>query len=72
MSTNSTSTRNFWLNTYLHGQKEDNLTTVANYAYTNYGAGGTNELWMAPSDQVYSYMMVRDNATIGTLIIDEP
>lgn len=69
MSSNATSNRNFWLNTYLHGDREANLSNVANYAYSNFGAGGTNEMWMAPADEVYSYLMVRDNASIGPLQI---
>lgn len=69
MSTNAATNRNFWLNTYLHGQKEVNMADVANFAYSNYGLGGANEMWMAPADEVYSYFIVRDNATIGSLQI---
>lgn len=69
MANNASSTRNFWLNTYLHGSRESNLSNVANFAYNNYGTGGTNEMWMAPADEIYSYLMVRDNATIGALTI---
>ncbi|NTU86382.1 MAG: hypothetical protein HGA45_44805, partial [Chloroflexales bacterium] len=52
-----------------HGGQEDNLTLVLNKAYSAYGPGGTNELWMAPSDEIYSYLLVRDNTDLagGTL-----
>ena len=69
IANNANGTRTFWYNTFLHGNREANLSNVVNYAYTNYGPAGTNELWVAPADEVYSYLIVRDNATVGALNI---
>lgn len=69
MSAQASQNRHFWLNTFLHGEKEANLQNVAQHAYTAYGPGGSNEMWMAPADEVYSYMYIRDNASIGTLTV---
>ena len=58
--------RPLWYNSLLHGFKEDNLAPVINYIHDTYGPGGTNEVWVAPADEVFSYVMVR-NATNVTL-----
>jgi hypothetical protein len=65
MSANAGAGRHFWFNTLTHGNHESTLGTVLDYAYTHYGAGGTNELWMAPEDEIYSYTLVRDSTTVG-------
>lgn len=69
MAANATVTRHFWFNTLTHGNHESRLSTVLNAAYTRYGPGGTDELWMAPEDEIYSYLLVRDATRIdgGTL-----
>jgi peptidoglycan/xylan/chitin deacetylase (PgdA/CDA1 family) len=69
MAANATPARHFWFNTLTHGNQEARLTTVLNAAYTRYGPGGTNELWMAPEDEIYSYLLIRDATSIqgGTL-----
>ncbi|NNJ09204.1 polysaccharide deacetylase family protein [Chloroflexales bacterium ZM16-3] len=69
MSANASANRHFWFNTLSHGNQESNLGKVLNNAYATYGPGGTDELWMAPSDEIYSYLVVRDRTTIsgGTL-----
>ncbi len=69
MAANSSSQNKFWLNTFLHGSREANLLNVATFARNTYGVGGTNELWMAPADEIYSYITVRDNATVGTPVL---
>ena len=30
----------------------------------NYGDGGNHTVWVAPSDEIYSYLLVRDHATV--------
>lgn len=65
MNTNAASNRHFWYNTLTHGNQETNLAVVLNYAYSNYGPGGSGVMWMAPSDEIYSYLLVRDNAQIA-------
>ena len=69
MAANAAPTRHFWFNTLTHGNHEARLSSVLNTAYARYGPGGTNELWMAPEDEIYSYLLVRDATSIagGTL-----
>lgn len=53
-----------WHNVIVHSDKEDVINTVASYAYNAYGPGGTNRIWVAPSDEIYSYLLVRDNTIV--------
>lgn len=64
MAANKSATRHFWYNTLTHGSQEQNLLRVLSHAYGAYGPGGTNELWMAPSDEIYSYLVVRDRTVL--------
>lgn len=66
MHTHADSTHHFWFNTLTHGNHEAELGSVADYVSGNYGTGGTNEFWMAPSDEIYNYLMVRDATTINS------
>lgn len=66
-----------WHNTLAHGDMEtgpdshsDRLATVAEYVSTNYGPGGTDQIWVAPSDQIYSYLLVRDNAVVSLVNVE--
>jgi hypothetical protein len=70
MAANKGASRHFWLNTLSHGNQELSLAQVLDHAYTVYGPGGTDELWMAPSDEIYSYLLVRDSTVItsGALV----
>lgn len=67
MAANKGPGRHFWYNTLTHGNNERNLSQVLNHAYSAYGPGGTNELWMAPSDEIYSYLLVRDNTQLSPI-----
>jgi hypothetical protein len=69
MAANAGPERHFWFNSLTHGQEEDRLGPLLDYVYTNYGPDGTDELWMAPSDAIYSYVYLRNHTTIqgGTL-----
>lgn len=53
-----------WYNTLTHGSKETPLNTVAAFAYTTYGPGGNNVLWMAPAEVIYSYLLTRDKSVV--------
>jgi hypothetical protein len=70
MSQNSSASRHFWFNTLTHGNNEAGLIPILDTAYNTYGPDGTDELWMAPSDEVFSYLLVRDNTTISTPTLD--
>lgn len=65
MAANASSTRHFWYNTLSHGNKEGVLQPVADHANNSYGPAGTNEIWVAPSDEIYSYLLVRDNTVLS-------
>ena len=69
MSANAGTGQHFWFNTLTHGSHESTLGPVLNYAYTHYGPGGTNEIWMAPEDEIYSYLLVRDSTTISAGVL---
>ncbi|MEM7127660.1 MAG: polysaccharide deacetylase family protein [Chloroflexota bacterium] len=56
--------QHFWYNTLTHGDAEDLLDQFAGYIYDTYGAPGTNKAWVAPSDEIYSYLLTRERAVI--------
>ncbi len=39
------------------------LNSHLSYLYNTYGPGGDNSVWMAPSDEVYNYLQVREACT---------
>jgi peptidoglycan/xylan/chitin deacetylase (PgdA/CDA1 family) len=53
-----------WYNTASHGNGEERLLAVGNHIYTNYGPGGTDEVWVAPAEEIYSYLLVRELAVV--------
>ncbi|MEM8863676.1 MAG: polysaccharide deacetylase family protein, partial [Chloroflexota bacterium] len=65
MSANSSDYRRFWYNSLAHGSQEENIQTVLDHAWNNYGPGGTDELWVATSSEVYSYLITRDSASVS-------
>ena len=65
MSANSSEYRRFWYNSLAHGGQESNIQTVLDHAWGNYGPGGTDELWVATSTEIYSYLMTRDTVEIS-------
>ncbi len=69
MSANAGPGRHYWFNTLTHGNHEATLGPVLNYADTHYGSRGTNELWMAPEDEIYSYLLVRDSTTVSAGVL---
>lgn len=64
MANNATENRHFWYNSFTHGNSESYISSFADYAYSHYGEGGTKEMWMAPVDEIYSYLLVRDNTHV--------
>lgn len=70
MSENSSEYRRFWYNTLAHGDQEANIKQILDHAYNNYGPAGTNELWVATSSEVYSYLTIRDNAQLSVEITE--
>lgn len=65
ISANSSEYRRLWYNSLAHGNQEANIKQVLDHAYNNYGPAGTNELWVATSTEVYSYLTIRDNVQIS-------
>lgn len=65
LAASATAERHFWYNTMSHGQQEGTLSQVADYAYYTYGPGGSNEMWVAPADEIYSYLLTRDNSQVS-------
>jgi peptidoglycan/xylan/chitin deacetylase (PgdA/CDA1 family) len=61
-------THHYWYNTLIHGCDNQYPSTgffyFIQYVYSNYGPGGTDEVWVAPSDQVYSYLVTRDGSVV--------
>ena len=56
----------FWYNTLSHGNEEAALATFATHVYNQYGPAGTDQVWVAPSDEIYSYLLTRDHTVIST------
>ena len=57
--------KHIWYNTITHGDNEAGLGQVLAHAYNNYGAGGTDELWVAPAENIYGYILVRDLSVVA-------
>lgn len=56
----------WWLNLHTHDIHEgcDCVEISTDRLYRRYGAGGTDEVWMAPAPEVFQYLIVRDRATL--------
>lgn len=64
MAAQASPTQHFWYNTLSHGANEETIGQVVDYLYDTYGPDGTDEAWVAPSDMIYSYLLVRDNSVV--------
>ena len=59
-----------WYNSLSHGPLEnsdneevnDSLDQMIEHIYREYGPWGTDEVWVAPSDAIYSYLLIREKA----------
>jgi peptidoglycan/xylan/chitin deacetylase (PgdA/CDA1 family) len=62
------STHHYWYNTLSHGVDSQypgqGVYRFISYLHANYGPGGADEVWVAPSDEVYSYLVTRDGSTV--------
>lgn len=59
----------YWYNSFSHGYTVfgDNTNIMAellDYLLETYGRDGANEVWIAPSDEIYAYLAVRDKTVI--------
>ena len=59
----------YWYTTISHGTHlfGSNLTALEetlDYLIGTYGSNGTNEVWIAPTATVYSYLLVRDKSVV--------
>jgi peptidoglycan/xylan/chitin deacetylase (PgdA/CDA1 family) len=64
-------THHYWYNTLAHGIEDQypskGIFKFVPYLHSKYGPGGTDEVWVAPSDAVYSYLLVRDLSVVTKL-----
>ncbi|MEM9775218.1 MAG: hypothetical protein AAF902_11610, partial [Chloroflexota bacterium] len=67
-ASNSNSSRHIWYNTGAHGSQEDDIAPVLDYVFDTYGPNAANTVWVAPADEIYGYILVRDFSvvTVGT------
>ncbi|MFK7803361.1 MAG: polysaccharide deacetylase family protein [Anaerolineae bacterium] len=61
-----------WYTTLSHGEiifgnNETALAETIDYLINNYGSNGTNEVWIAGTATVYSYLLVRDKSVVTQL-----
>ncbi len=67
---NSNENRHLWYNSLSHGERgtntgvENRLGSLVEYVYRTYGPLGTDEVWVAPADEIVSYVQIRDFANI--------
>jgi peptidoglycan/xylan/chitin deacetylase (PgdA/CDA1 family) len=59
----------FWLNTLSHAVDQNydpklNVFGFLTWVDKHYGTNGNKSVWIAPSDEIYSYMLVRDGIKI--------
>jgi peptidoglycan/xylan/chitin deacetylase (PgdA/CDA1 family) len=57
--------RSLWFNTFSHGNREETLAELLPYLHATYGPGGSDTLWVAPSDEISSYLRLRDVVVIS-------
>jgi hypothetical protein len=62
--------QHIWYNTLAHGEHEATIEELLAYIDKTYGFNGTNDVWIAPSDRIYSYLIVRNSVEV-TLEIEE-
>ncbi len=55
----------YWLNLHGHAVVPNDVAgTTLDYLHFTYGPGGTDEVWVAPADEVYQYLAVRDHVSV--------
>jgi hypothetical protein len=62
------SPQHVWVSLHAHNVRYDQdwcaVAGSTSYLYHRYGAGGSDEVWVAPADQVYQYLVMRSYATV--------
>lgn len=53
-----------WINALAHGNAENAVLPTMQHIYDKYGPGGADEVWVAPSDEIYGYLLVQQRARI--------
>lgn len=66
----------WWLSLHSHAVEDvcDCTETSTSHLYETYGAGGTDEVWVAPAETVYQYLVVRERVqvtSIATALTDQ-
>ena len=55
--------KHVWLNQHVHDEARDPVCNAieigTDYLYYHYGAGGTDEVWVAPVEEVFDYLVTR-------------
>ncbi|MGB9594531.1 MAG: DNRLRE domain-containing protein, partial [Anaerolineae bacterium] len=55
----------FWLSLHGHNvERNDVAGSSLDYLHFTYGPGGTDEVWVAPADEVFQYLATRDHAVV--------
>lgn len=57
--------KHYWLNLHSHVVVPNDIAgTSLDYLHFTYGPGGSDEVWVAPADEVYQYLAVRDHVSV--------
>jgi len=58
--------KHYWLSLHTHEVSPvcDCLETSTDSLYRTYGAGGLDNVWVAPAQEVFEYLVVRDTVTV--------
>ncbi|MBC7234518.1 MAG: DNRLRE domain-containing protein, partial [Chloroflexi bacterium] len=61
--------QHLWLSLHTHHVVEacDCVETATDILYRTYGAGGSDEVWVAPAPEVYQYLLTRDRVRVTEL-----
>ncbi len=77
MIANLNADTHYWLNTFTHNvdsQYGTNETIFGflPWVYNTYGPAGNHSVWIAPSDEIYSYIQVRNAVNIQLAVASTP
>ncbi len=64
-----------WLTHHMHNEAGDNpicnaIEVGTDYLYYHYGAGGTDEVWVAPAQEVYEYLVTRAALDVSLVAVE--
>jgi hypothetical protein len=64
-----------WLSLHGHNVLYDQdwcaVSDAASYLYYTYGAGGSDEVWVAPADEVFHYLVTRSYAAVSQVDVGD-